>query len=237
MSPSGAQLWRYDTGDPVRSSPVIGRAPNGDGKVVYVGSSNGVLYALDAETGRRRWSFDTTPRNQALSDRNDLNGSPALGHRGVYIGGEHGRVWFVPYDYCRHADNRRCVTDPRQEFNRDVGRMFAVTPGGTTLRGSTERVPPATTLVTRLVVRRSGTTVDAAIDPAVSVTAKPAFEFTTELSGDGHFLFIRPNSILKPATTYRVRIAGSWSSDGAAGAFDKTLRFETRSLAGANAPH
>ena len=104
---------------------MIGRAPKGDGKIVYVGSSNGSLYALDAETGERRWSFDTTPKNAGLADRNDLNGSPALGKRGVYIGGEHGRVWFVPYDYCRHSDNKRCTTDPAQEFKANVDRVFA----------------------------------------------------------------------------------------------------------------
>ena len=61
VAPDGTELWRYDTGEPVRSSPVLGRAPRGDGRIVYVGSSNGKLYALDAETGARRWSFDTTP--------------------------------------------------------------------------------------------------------------------------------------------------------------------------------
>ena len=75
----------------MRSSPVLGRAPRGGGRILYVGSSNGSLYALDAETGRRRWSYDTTPRDPVLRDRNDLNCSPALGRRGVYIGGEHGR--------------------------------------------------------------------------------------------------------------------------------------------------
>ena len=65
-----------------------------------MGSANGNLYALDAGTGRRRWSFDTTPRDPVLKDRNDLNSSPALGRRGVYIGGEHGRIVFVPYDWC-----------------------------------------------------------------------------------------------------------------------------------------
>ena len=108
--------------------------------------------------------------------------------------------------------------------------MFAVTPGGTTLRGSTEKVPAATTLAARLVVRRGGTTVDAAIDPAVSVTSKPGFTFTTELSGDGHFLFIRPDGILKPDTDYRVSISGVWTGDGANGTFSKTLHYVTKPL-------
>ena len=126
LDPSGHLLWRYDTGDPVRSSPVLGRKPRGGGRILYVGSSNGKLYALDAASGRRRWSYDTTPRNPALHDRNDLNGSPALGRRGVYIGGEHGRVWFVPYDYCLHKSDARCSRKPgsglRQEPGSDVLR-------------------------------------------------------------------------------------------------------------------
>ena len=231
MAPDGTGLWSYDTGDPVRSSPVLGRAPKGDGKIVYVGSSNGVLYALDAETGKRRWSFDTTPGKAGLADRNDLNGSPALGKRGVYIGGEHGRVWFVPYDFCRKSDHKRCTTDPSPEFKPTVTRTFAVTPGGTTLRGSTENVPAATTLAARLVVRRDGETIDAAIDPAsLSVTAKPSFTFSSELSGDGHYLFIRPDAILKPETDYRVRMSGVWTADGANGTFNKTLHYVTGPL-------
>jgi outer membrane protein assembly factor BamB len=103
LRPDGRLLWRYETGDPIRSSPVVGRAPNGRGQIVYVGSSNGKLYAIDARTGKRRWSYDTTPRDPVLHDRNDLNGSPALGRRGIYIGGEHGRLVFVPYEWCRRA--------------------------------------------------------------------------------------------------------------------------------------
>ena len=229
VRPDGTRIWSYDTGDPVRSSPVVGRAPNGK-RVVYVGSSNGVLYALDAATGKRRWSFDTTPNDPELADRNDLNGSPALGKRGVYISGEHGRVWFVPYDLCRHSEGKRCTTDPGPEFKPTVTRMFAVTPGGTTLRGSTEHVPAATALASRLVVRRNGETIDAAIDPAFSVKSKPSFTFSTELSGDGHFLFIRPDGILKPDTDYKVSIAGAWTADGANGTFSKTLHYVTGPL-------
>ena len=114
--------WRYDTGDTIRSSPVLGRAPRGDGRILYVGSANGELYALDARTGRRRWSFDTTPRDPVLRDRDDLNSSPALGRRGVYIGGEHGRLVFVPYDWCLRARrDRRCDRSPGEAFGAEPG--------------------------------------------------------------------------------------------------------------------
>jgi outer membrane protein assembly factor BamB len=241
LDPSGRLLWRYDTGDPIRSSPVVGRKPRGGGQIVYVGSSNGKLYALDAATGKRRWSFDTTPRNPALRDRNDLNGSPALGRRGVYIGGEHGRVWFVPYDYCLHNRNARCDRHPGQDFGKTVNRMFFVTPGGTTVPARTGlKIPPATVLATRLIVREAGLTEDAALQPAPApnglVSAKPRFAFTTELSGDGHYLFIRPTGLLRPNTRYRIHIHGNWRVGSApvtdAGAVDTTLGFRTSPFGG-----
>lgn len=236
LDPAGRLLWRYDTGDPVRSSPVVGRTRRGGGQIVYVGSSNGKLYALDAATGRRRWSFDTTPHNPALRDRNDLNGSPALGRRGVYIGGEHGRVWYVPYDYCRHHRNARCDRHPGQDFGKNVNRMFFVTPGGTTVSAKAGmKIPPSTVLATRLIVRKAGITEDAALQPtappASLVTTKPRVPLTTQLSGDGHFLFVRPTGLLRPNTRYRVRIRGDWRVGGAAatdaGTVDTTLGFQT----------
>ena len=236
LDPSGRLLWRYDTGDPIRSSPVIGRKRRGGGQIVYVGSSNGRLYALDAASGKRRWSFDTTPRSPALRDRNDLNGSPALGRRGVYIGGEHGRVWFVPYDFCLHHRSSRCDRHPGQEFGKNVNRMFFVTPGGTTVPARSDlKIPPATVLATRLIVRKRGLTEGAALQPAAPpaglVSVKPRFGFTTQLSGDGHYLFIRPNGLLRPNTRYRVRIRGDWRVGPApgtdAGGVDTALGFRT----------
>jgi outer membrane protein assembly factor BamB len=236
LDSSGRLLWRYDTADPVRSSPVLGRKPRGGGDILYVGSSNGGLYALDAATGKRRWSFDTTPRDPALRDRNDLNGSPALGRRGVYIGGEHGRIWFIPYDYCLHHSNPRCDRKPRQEFGKNVDRMFYVTPGGTTVGKRKQiEIPASTVLATRLLVRKSGSTEDAALQSPASpdqlVDVKPRFDFSTQLSGDGHYLFIRPSGQLRPGKRYRVHIHGDWRAGAAPGGdfgtVDTTLGFRT----------
>lgn len=48
----GGVAWRAETRGPVRSSPVV------SGGVVYVGSNDGHLYALDAARGSIRWTFD-----------------------------------------------------------------------------------------------------------------------------------------------------------------------------------
>jgi outer membrane protein assembly factor BamB len=217
LSPSGRLLWRYDTGDPVRSSPVLGAAPgSAHGQILYVGSANGKLYALDARTGRRRWSFDTTPRDPLLRDRNDLNASPALGRTGVYIAGEDGYVDYVPYDYCLHRRDRRCSTNPGEDFGANIDRVFPVSAGGTTLDTSTVRgVAPATVFNLRLIVRRHGQTVNAAmLDPSRIVSVSPRFPFSVQESGDGHFLYVVPRGLLRPGSTYRLRVAGAYTDNG-----------------------
>ncbi len=221
LTPDGHLRWRYDTGDPIRSSPVLGTAPGGgDGhgrrQILYVGSSNGKLYALDATTGRRRWSFDTTPTNPLLRDRNDLNASPALGRTGIYIAGEHGYVDYVPYDYCLHRRDVRCSTSPAQEFGDSLDRVFPVSAGGSTLGTTALRgVSPATVLNLRLIVRRHGTTLNAAIlNPNRVVSVTPRVAVSVQESGDGHFLFITPRGLLRPGTTYRIHVAGAYTDNG-----------------------
>jgi len=233
----GVMRWRYDTGDTVRSSPVLGRAPNGRGRILYVGSANGRLYAIDAGTGRRRWSFDTTPRDPVLQDRNDLNSSPALGRRGIYIGGEHGRIVFVPYDWCLHHRDARCNRDPRGAFGRTLTRMAYVTPGGSTrLSGPPGPLPAATALTTRLIVRQLGITVDAGLTGPTSVTSDPPFEFTAQPSGDGHFLHIVPTGFLPPGRTFRLHVRSGWSGDDTSGTVDDTIRFRTAPVRSRGAP-
>ena len=209
LSPSGQLLWRYDTGDVVRSSPVVGLAPPGDpaGHIVYVGSGDGRLYALDAADGRRRWSFDTTATSPSLRDRNDLNSSPALGATGVYIGSEDGSLWYVPYDYCLHRSDQRCARGPGTSFPANATTVYLVTPGGSTVTAATAEASPVSVLPLRLAVRRNGVSVDAAFDAAdpPTVTVTPPVPLTTSLSGDGHYLFVAPTGFLDqgPATTCR----------------------------------
>ena len=49
----GGKLWSYKTGGIVAAPPTVA-----DGRV-YVGSDDGLLYALDAKTGELRWTFET----------------------------------------------------------------------------------------------------------------------------------------------------------------------------------
>jgi outer membrane protein assembly factor BamB len=64
-------LWRFPTDAPVVSSPVVASG------VVYFGSRDGNIYAVDAATGDERWHVPTGQ---------DVTGSPAVVDGLVYIG-------------------------------------------------------------------------------------------------------------------------------------------------------
>ncbi len=66
------EAWRYTTGGSITySSPAV---PNG---VVYVGSFNGKLYALNASTGTEKWHYITGTA---------IYSSPAVANGVVYVG-------------------------------------------------------------------------------------------------------------------------------------------------------
>lgn len=71
-------LWDFKTGLPVISSPAIG--PSG---IVYVGSTNQSIYALDGKTGINKWEF--VSEDAVVS-------SPAVGTDGTVYVGSHSKV-------------------------------------------------------------------------------------------------------------------------------------------------
>jgi len=219
LRPDGSLIWKYDTGDVIRSSPVIGLAPTGDGRIIYFGCGNGKLYALNSD-GSLRWAFDTNSTAEELRDRNDLNGSPALGKTGVYIGGEHGQVWYVPYDYCLNANDARCTS--ARAFPDDVCALYYVTPGGNTLDKFPAALPTSAMIALRLVVRKGGETVNARLcDSPVGCTQdalvaeiEPDIAMDVDHSADGHYIYIRPKDFLTPGQDYRLNIRGKYYTDG-----------------------
>ena len=75
--PGLQMLWSFTTGSGERSSPAVA---NG---VVYVGSGDHNVYALNANTGALLWSFAT----------GRYGSSPAVADGAVYVGGAHGKVY------------------------------------------------------------------------------------------------------------------------------------------------
>ncbi len=80
-TPSGGDLrWRYQTGSSVRSSPAVA-----DG-VVYVGSWDNHVYALDASSGDLLWSYQTG---------STVYSSPAVAGGVVYVGSVDHHVYAI----------------------------------------------------------------------------------------------------------------------------------------------
>lgn len=72
------ELWKFRTADNVTSSPAVA---NG---VVYIGSYDKNVYALNASTGAEIWKFTTG---------NNVFSSPAVANGVVYIGSNDGSVY------------------------------------------------------------------------------------------------------------------------------------------------
>ncbi|MGD0329665.1 MAG: PQQ-binding-like beta-propeller repeat protein [Nitrososphaeria archaeon] len=70
-SSGGVKLWSFPTGDQVESSPAVA------GGVVYVGSYDHNVYALNASTGAKIWSYTTGDW---------VTSSPAVVGGVVYVG-------------------------------------------------------------------------------------------------------------------------------------------------------
>ncbi|MBN1290634.1 MAG: PQQ-binding-like beta-propeller repeat protein [Candidatus Latescibacteria bacterium] len=71
-------LWSFKTGGPVISSPVIGF------RTVYIGSTDGKVYAIGLRDGKKTWEFDTG---------DDIEASPMLLDQTIYIGNLRGNFF------------------------------------------------------------------------------------------------------------------------------------------------
>ncbi len=77
-------VWKFQTGGKVKSSPVIA-----DG-TVYVGSDSGELFALDLATGRKKWSAKVTPHPKSKTQSKWLRSAPAVAKGIVVCGADDG---------------------------------------------------------------------------------------------------------------------------------------------------
>lgn len=72
--------WAHETGDSITASPAI------VDERVYVGSSDGTVYALDARTGDSLWEFPTG---------NSVHSAPAVDDGYVYVGSSDGHCYAI----------------------------------------------------------------------------------------------------------------------------------------------
>jgi outer membrane protein assembly factor BamB len=94
--------WTFNTGNPVENALAI----SPDGNTVYVGTTGGVFYALDAKTsiasGSQRWKYPSSGSIGAIK------GKPAVGGDGtVYFGSEDGHVYALNPDSGSLTDAQR----------------------------------------------------------------------------------------------------------------------------------
>src|SRR6185312_13411925 len=74
--------WTFKTEGPIIGSPAIAEG------VVYIGSTDGNLYAVDQETGKQKWKFKTFASRQVTS-------SPTIANGLVYFGGFDGSLYAI----------------------------------------------------------------------------------------------------------------------------------------------
>ena len=243
----GTVRWTYDTGTPIRSSPAV----DADGHV-YLGGGDGRLYVLNAD-GSLRFAM------RLIDDpRNDLNASPALGKDAVYIGGESGEMFSVPYDWCLRPENAgdvRCTTSIPAAA--DGASLAWVSAFGDTLGSPPASVPASAPVTLLLSVRAQGQQQLAQLDTtSVQVTVAPPSDVAVDVSGDGKFLTVTPTtafaagplsitvhaSYLEGFTRAGLRLSGGQDTGtvdaqlattvapSAGGAFDPTATYELSRL-------
>ena len=198
----GKVLWTFDTLEPIRSSPAVDGAGT-----IYFGCGDGRLYALNPD-GSKRWSFDTS-----VDDRNDLNSSPTLGPDAIYIAGEDGKLWSVPYDYCLRGNDARCDTEA--ELPADGAQLMFLTHGGSAVQEPPKTVGVGEALAFRLLVRKQGRTIGAALDPdSLKVSISPDVPHELSVSSDGTFVALVPEGPLTFGASYTVRVQGDYLVGG-----------------------
>jgi outer membrane protein assembly factor BamB len=82
-TPAASVRWTYMTTASIDSPPAVADDS------VYIGSDNGYLYALDADTGKLRWKFKT---------EGPIESRPAVADGTVYIGSDDGNLYALDAD-------------------------------------------------------------------------------------------------------------------------------------------
>ena len=84
-------IWSYDAGDWIGSSPALTPQVNATPPTLFIGSRDGLLHAVNAETGQQIWTFD--------AGQGGVYSSPAVGDDGtVYFGSYDQRIYAISPD-------------------------------------------------------------------------------------------------------------------------------------------
>jgi len=206
---NGDILWAFDTLEPIRSSPAVDANDQ-----IYFGSGEGKLFCLNSD-GSLRWYYQCI-----LEGRNDLNASPALGFDGVYIAGESGEIFFVPYDYPlrpENAGNARCgdIAAYEAKMPGDGGHMIYTDPLGGLARTITEPLQANHSLAFTLIAREDGRTVAGQIGlKSLKVSIPGNDGYAVQVSADKRYMMVVPDGHWVPDTdgNLKVEITGEYKT-------------------------
>ncbi len=117
INPDGTKKWEFATGDKIFSSPAI----SADGAVIYLGSDDSKLYAVNTTNGTKKWEFVAGDSVQC---------EPVLGADGtIYVGSN---------DYKLYAIS----PDGKKKWEFSTGGVIlyapAIAPDGTIYAGSAD---------------------------------------------------------------------------------------------------
>ncbi len=181
---TGKSIWEFDTLEPIRSSPAV------DGNdTIYFGNGEGKLYSINSD-GSLRWSYQCS-----TDSRNDLNSSPALGFDGIYIAGESGEVFFVPYDYPLTKEGKtdeRSFTEGEHMPDDGVHLLYTSSFGAIKLLPDVS-IDANAPITLSLSVRDNGDNVLSALDRgSVSVSIANNTDYRVEVGATNKFINIVP---------------------------------------------
>ncbi len=217
----GTVVWAYDTLDPIRGSPAV----DGNG-TIYVGTGGGALLALNSD-GTLRWK-----QQLIVSERDDLNASPALGIDSIYIAGESGEVFGIPYDFClreSERDNPACETDGGEPLADDGALLFFTSPFGKLSETIPFELSPYGELTFSFFLREDGDNALAFIDTdSLTVETTATIDLLVEISADRRFFTVRPATSWPTATPVTLTITGDYLTN----ATREGLKFEGGTKAG-----
>lgn len=115
-------LWTFSLGSPIHSSPAIYE------DVMYVVSQDGILKAIDMETGEEKWDLDL---------ESPTNSSPIVHSNRLYVGCEDGlkavniKSHEIVWDYdCDNVESTPFFYDDLIYFGDDSGHLYGLDTNG-----------------------------------------------------------------------------------------------------------
>ncbi len=239
----GTLKWAFDSLEPIRSSPAI----DGSGKI-YFGSGDGRLHCLNPD-GTLRWAYQLV-----TDDRNDINGSPGLGSHGIYIAGESGGIFFIPYDYplteAGRKDPRTIIRQGEDLPENGVFLLYTTAFGSLKLKAP-EEIRANEPMAFTLFVRKNGDTVKSVIDKkSLKVSISGGEKGKVDTSANSQFITIIPQEMWTgpEGGILKVNIKGDYRIDPVrfglkffggkkGGTFDETFTFKVLARSDGASPY